>query len=147
MRIFTIGFAGKTAEEFFAALRGAKIRRLLDLRLRNVSQLTGFTKKDDLPFLLREICGAEYIHEPLLAPTDELLDGHRKKKLGWSAYETEFMRLMKARKVEERFPPEFFELPTVLLCSEPSADHCHRRLVIEYLNSKWTGSAIEPVHL
>ena len=146
MEIYTIGFTKKSAEQFFGALRQAGIRRLLDVRLNNVSQLAGFSKRDDLAYFLRELCQVEYRHEPLLAPTQELLDEYRKTGSGWDRYEIGFLRLMSDRSVEERISPDLFSEPTALLCSEPTAQRCHRRLVIEYLNDRW-GDVLQPVHL
>jgi uncharacterized protein (DUF488 family) len=137
MEIYTIGFTKKTAAEFFGSLRQAGIKRLIDIRLNNSPQLAGFTKREDLPFFLLEICQAQYLHEPLLAPTQDILDAYKKRKESWSDYEQRFLALMKERKVEERIDRKSFEIPTVLLCSEATADHCHRRLVSEYLQAKW----------
>lgn len=145
MEVYTIGFTKRKAAEFFGALRRANIKLLLDVRLNNSSQLAGFTKKDDLPFFLQELCGAEYIHEPLLAPTQGLLDAYKKKKGSWQEYERCFLALMAERKIEERIDPKLFEGLTVLLCSEATADYCHRRLVLEYLRDKWNGMTI--IHL
>lgn len=137
MEIFTIGFTKKSAEQFFGILRRHGIRRLVDVRLNNVSQLAGFSKRDDLQYFLKTICAAEYVHEPLLAPTQELLDAFKKEKGDWSQYEKKFLALMAERKIEEQISPNLFAVPTVLLCSEPTAEHCHRRLVGEYLKEKW----------
>jgi len=137
MEICSIGFTQKTAEQFFTILRNANIRRLVDVRLNNVSQLAGFTKREDLQFFLKEICGADYRHEPLLAPTQEILDDFKKKKGSWVEYEKEFQALIKSRKIEETIDRRLFSVPTVLLCSEPTPEHCHRRLVLEYLRVKW----------
>jgi len=145
MEVYTIGFTKKTAAEFFGALRRAGIKRLVDVRLNNSSQLAGFTKRDDLAFFLREICGAEYIHEPLLAPTQELLDSYKKKKRSWQEYERSFLALMEDRKVENQIDRSLFDVRTTLLCSEPTADRCHRRLVLEHLNRKWGN--VKAVHL
>ena len=93
MEIYTIGFAKKKAEEFFGALRKARIKRLIDVRLNNTSQLAGFTKKDDLQFFLKELCGADYVHEPLLAPTPDILISYKKKKINWQEYEKRFLDL------------------------------------------------------
>jgi hypothetical protein len=84
--IFSIGFTQRTAEGFFGALRAAGVRRLVDVRLNNTSQLAGFAKRDDLRYFLREVCGAEYEHEPLLAPTQEMLDAYKKRKGAWSGF-------------------------------------------------------------
>lgn len=145
MEIYTIGFTKRTAADFFGTLRKAGIRRLLDVRLNNSSQLAAFTKRDDLPFFLRELCDAEYRHEPLLAPTQDLLDQYKKAKGSWAEYEQQFMALMRERQIEERLDRRLFDLPTVLLCSEPTAEHCHRRLVAEYLREKWGN--VEIIHL
>src|SRR6202049_2605082 len=98
MEIFTIGFTKKTAAEFFGLLKRHGIKRLIDVRLNNVSQLAGFAKREDLQFFLRELCGADYLHEPLLAPTQELLDAYKKEKGSWAEYERRFLALMAARK-------------------------------------------------
>jgi uncharacterized protein (DUF488 family) len=137
VEVYSIGFTKKTAEQFFGLLKRSGIRQLLDVRLNNVSQLAGFTKRDDLRFFVGEICGAEYRHEPLLAPAKEILDRYKKGKGSWEEYERRFVALMKERRIEEKLDRSLFSLPTALLCSEPTAEHCHRRLVLEYLAEKW----------
>jgi uncharacterized protein (DUF488 family) len=137
MEIYSIGFTQKTAEQFFARIKGAGIRLLLDVRLNNVSQLAGFAKRADLEYFLRELCGADYLHEPLLAPTQEMLDSYRGKAASWVEYEKRFLALMAQREIERHIDRAIFERPTVLLCSEPTAERCHRRLVLEYLRDKW----------
>jgi uncharacterized protein (DUF488 family) len=138
MEVYTIGFGKKTAETFFGALSKAGIQRLLDVRQNNSSQLAGFTKRNDLPFFLKELCGAFYLHEPLLAPTQEIRNLLKKsKKKNWPEYERRFLALMAERKIEDNLDRTLFQVPTVLLCSEPTANFCHRRLVAEYLQEKW----------
>ena len=145
MEVYTIGFTKTTAAEFFGKLKQAGIRRVVDVRLNNVSQLAGFAKRDDLKFFLAEICGAEYVHEPLLAPTQDILDAFKKDKGSWDEYERRFLQLMADRQIETAIPPSLFDIPTVLLCSEPTAQRCHRRLVLEYLNGKW--GDVRAIHL
>ena len=145
MEVYTIGFTKKNAREFFGRLKQAGIRRLVDIRLNNVSQLAGFTKKEDLRFFLAEVCGAEYVHEPRLAPTQTILDDYKKRKGSWQDYETQFLRLMEERCIEHALDRSLLDRPTVLLCSEPEPDCCHRRLVAEYLRERWGN--IEIVHL
>ena len=145
MEVYTIGFTKRSAADFFGALRQSGVRRLVDVRLNNSSQLAGFTKCGDLPFFLREICAADYRHEPLLAPTQDLLDDYRKRKGSWQEYERRFLQLLADRHVENRLDRFLFSMPTVLLCSETTADRCHRRLVIEYLQRHW--GALEVTHL
>jgi uncharacterized protein (DUF488 family) len=125
-------------------LKDAGIERLLDVRLNNASRLAGFARRADLPFFLQRLCGVEYIHEPRLAPTREILDSYRKGG-GWPDYERAFLDLLRERRVEETLDRDFFGVPTVLLCSEASAEHCHRRLVLEYLDREWKD--IRAVHL
>jgi uncharacterized protein (DUF488 family) len=137
MEVYSIGFTQKTAEQFFSRIRDAGIRLLLDVRLNNVSQLAGFAKRADLAFFLKEICGADYRHEPLLAPTQEMLSAYRSQAISWREYEIRFLALMAERQIERNLDPALFERPTVLLCSEPTAERCHRRLVVEYLREKW----------
>jgi uncharacterized protein (DUF488 family) len=145
VEIYTIGFTKKSADQFFGLLRAHGIRRLVDVRLNNVSQLAGFSKRDDLAYFLRELVGAEYRHEPRLAPTQEMLDDFKKHHALWSDYERSFLDLMEDRRVEQQLDRSLFEEPTVLLCSEPTAEHCHRRLVVEYLDSHWGN--VHAVHL
>lgn len=144
MRIFTIGFTQKTAEHFFETLRSSGARRVVDVRLNNVSQLAGFAKKSDLAYFLEKICGMGYVHEPLLAPTQEMLDEYKKSRGSWEEYERRFLALMESRKIEETIDREVIE-DGCLLCSEDRPDRCHRRLVGEYLQDHWDG--IEVVHL
>ena len=115
------------------------------MRLNNSSRLAGFARRDDLPFLLEELCGAEYLHEPMLTPTRDLLDAYREGREEWPEYERRFLELMRERRVEEALSRNLFEAPTVLLCSEATPEHCHRRLVLEYLDREWGG--IRAVHL
>ena len=137
MEIYSIGFTQSTAADFFGRLKKAGIRQLLDVRLNNVSQLAGFAKRDDLAFFLKEICGADYLHEPLLAPSQEMLDAYKKQKGSWQDYECRFLSLLSHRKIEANLDKTIFDVPTVLLCSEPTAEQCHRRLVLEYLRGHW----------
>jgi uncharacterized protein (DUF488 family) len=137
MEVYTIGFTQKSAAQFFEALKSAGIKRLIDVRLNNSSQLAAFSKKDDLNYFLQEICDIEYLHMPILAPTQAILDAYKKEKGGWELYEKEFMKLMKSRHVEKELDKALFAVPTVLLCSELTAEHCHRRLVLEYLKQSW----------
>ena len=136
IRVFTIGFTKKSAEEFFTKLKSAGVTRLIDVRLNNVSQLAGFTKRDDLRYLLRTICGIEYLHKPELAPARELFDAYKKHKGEWSVYEKGFLELMAVRKIEEALPKELLD-GACLLCSENEPTYCHRRLIVEYLNERW----------
>jgi uncharacterized protein (DUF488 family) len=142
MEIYSIGFTQKSASQFFGILKANGIERLLDVRLNNTSQLAGFAKQSDLPYFLREICGAAYEHEPLLAPTAEILDAYKKQKGNWDVYCEAYTALIHSRKVETALSKESFLKRTVLLCSEATAEHCHRRLALEYLQEHWDGVII-----
>lgn len=145
IHVSTIGFTQTSAQKFFQRLQEAGVRKLFDVRLNNTSQLSGFAKSEDLAYFLKKICGIDYVHAPLLAPTDVMLKEFKKEKGDWGLYEKRFLALIMERKIEERFKPEVFE-KTCLLCSEATPHHCHRRLVCEYLNGKW-GGRLEVMHL
>ena len=146
MEIFTIGFTRTTAEDFFGRLKSNRIERLLDVRLNNRSQLAGFAKRDDLAYFLRELVGAGYEHAPLLSPTPDILEEFKKRKeMPWEEYEDRFLALMREREIEDELRPEDFSRRTVLLCSESTPEHCHRRLVAEHLRDHWKD--VEIIHL
>lgn len=145
MQLYTIGFTRKSASEFFGSLRAAGVRLLIDIRLNNTSQLAGFAKHRDLPFFLHELCGARYVHDLRLAPTPELLNDFRGPHGSWPRYATSFMALLHERQIAAQFDRSLLDAPAVLLCSEASAEHCHRRLVADYL-ARHLGS-MEIVHL
>lgn len=144
MKIYTIGFTKKNAEEFFNLLRQPDLIRLVDIRLNNASQLAGFTKKKDLEFFLREINDIGYVHLPELAPTKEILDAYKKNGGDWGTYKKQFLSLMAARRIEDKLDKNIIN-DGCLLCGEATPEHCHRRLVAEYLRDKWGN--VEIVHL
>jgi uncharacterized protein (DUF488 family) len=131
-KLFTIGFTKKTAEEFFLKLRKSQVKCVLDVRLNNTSQLSGFAKQKDLEYFLKEIAGIGYVHLPQLCPTGEILEAYKKHKLSWQEYEEQFLSLLKQRHVENTLSIELIDYGC-LLCSEEKPDHCHRRLVGQYL--------------
>jgi uncharacterized protein (DUF488 family) len=134
--VFTIGFTQKSANQFFESLGKAGVQRVIDVRLNNKSQLAGFSKREDLTYFLNKILGIGYLHEPLLAPTQEMLGEYKKNKGSWADYEQRFLNLMEQRKIEDVIPPEIVA-GSCLLCSENQPHHCHRRLVADYLQKKW----------
>lgn len=144
MKLYTIGFTKKTARQFFGLLKASGAKRLVDIRLNNVSQLSGFAKKEDLAYFIKELCDMDYVHLPELAPTQEILDEFKKRKGDWDVYEQQFLALMKQRKIETFADPEFIR-DGCLLCSEDAPTHCHRRLVAEYLRDAWKD--IDIIHL
>jgi uncharacterized protein (DUF488 family) len=144
MKLFTIGFTQKSAEEFFTRLKKAGVRRVVDIRLNNTSQIAGFAKARDLEYFLRAINGINYLHLPDFAPTQEILDDLKKKKGTWIEFESNFKDLMADRKIDETAIETLCE-NDCLLCSEPTAEYCHRRLVAEYLQERLGN--IEVIHL
>jgi uncharacterized protein (DUF488 family) len=143
IHLFTIGFAHKNAQEFFETLKKAGVKRVIDIRLNNTSQLAGFTKKDDLQYFLKAICNIDYTHELMFAPTKEIFDEY-KIKGDWETLTSRFNALIRERKIEKLFSESELD-HSCLLCSESSADKCHRRLVAEYLQSNWGNIRI--IHL
>lgn len=144
MKLLTIGFTKKSAETFFTKLKHSGAKRIVDVRLNNVSQLAGFAKRNDLQFFLREICHMDYVHLPDLAPTQDILDEYKKNKGDWAVYERKFMELMRIREIEKKIDPAVIA-DGCLLCSEDKPHHCHRRLVADYLKSHW--SDVEISHI
>ena len=139
IKTYTIGFTKKNADRFFSLLRLSDTKKLIDVRLNNGSQLAGFAKKNDLKFFLQELCGIEYIHIPELAPTKHILDQYKKHGGSWYVYENEFNQLMADRNIEKIVKKDMLNY-SCLLCSEHEPIHCHRRLVVEYLNCQWKES-------
>ena len=145
MKIYTIGFTKKSAEQFFGLLKENNIGRLIDIRLKPSGQLAGFAKKNDLAYFLRELAACEYHNFDFLAPSDDILKAYRQDK-DWQRYEQQFEALMDERDVLNYLDPTFFsETPCCLLCSEDTPDMCHRRLVAERLARGWPD--VEIVHL
>ncbi len=144
MKLFTIGFTKKSAEEFFTRLQGAGVRRVVDVRLNNTSQIAGFAKARDLAFFLRAMAGIGYLHLPDLAPTQDILDDFVKAKGEWNEYARRFTELIETRRVAETLHGKLLD-GDCLLCSEDTPEHCHRRLVAEHLQRHWLD--VEIVHL
>lgn len=145
IKIFTIGFTKKNARQFFGLIQKSGIKRVLDTRLNNVSQLAGFTKKDDLSFFLEKVAGVSYDHALKLAPTDNMLKSYKKGEITWEAYAEAYHDLIRKRHVEEFFSAEALN-GACLLCSEATPHHCHRRLAAEFFQNH-LGGGVEIVHL
>jgi uncharacterized protein (DUF488 family) len=132
MNLYTIGFTKKTAAQFFELLIRNNVKRLIDIRLNNKSQLAGFAKGEDLSYLLPKIGNIEYVYKPEYAPTKELLDRYRDKQIDWIGYDREYIQILKERDILKNIDWALFD-GACLLCSEETADACHRRLLAEYL--------------
>lgn len=144
IKLFTIGFTGKTARQFFDLLRNNQVGTVVDTRVSNASQLAGYAKGTDLPFFLQEVGGMGYEHNLDFAPTKELLDAYRKKEMTWAEYEVEYLNLIDMRKIGDKVNIEKLH-HHCLLCSEHGPEKCHRRLLAEYFQHRFTG--VEVVHL
>jgi uncharacterized protein (DUF488 family) len=116
----------------------------VDVRLNKVSQLAGFSKRDDLQYFLKQILGVEYVEAPLLAPTQTLLDAYKKNKGKWEDYERAFLSLLQERKIEDKIDPSILA-GGCLLCSEDKPHQCHRRLIVEYLQARWGNLSINHI--
>lgn len=136
INLFTIGFTQKTAQQFFDTLVKSGVKKVVDTRLNNISQLAGFAKRKDLEYFLRKIGDIEYVHILDMAPTKDILDNYKKNKGDWQTYESKFLALMSDRQIEKKVSPQLLD-GSCLLCSEAKPHHCHRRLVAEYLRDKW----------
>jgi uncharacterized protein (DUF488 family) len=141
MILCTIGFAKKNLRTFIQKLEAAGINKVIDIRLHNTSQLAGYAKKDDLEYIL-SLVGIDYEHHPELAPTEEILDGYKKKKLSWQNYEREFKALLTQRNPIQHFTFMDEKRAVCLLCAEDKPLQCHRRLVAEYYASRIEGVQI-----
>ena len=142
IKIYTIGFTQKSAEQFFGTLIKAGVKKIVDARLSNSSQLAGFAKKDDLRYFLKALGNIDYIHMPILAPTEEIFTEFKKNKGDWQTYEKKFLALMTKRRIENVINPTELD-KSCMLCSEHLPKQCHRRLVVEYLKKKWGKVDIE----
>ncbi|MFI2858627.1 DUF488 family protein [Paenibacillus sp. JSM ZJ436] len=132
--ICTIGFAKKSLEQFVDLMKEAGVTRLIDTRLNNTSQLSGYAKKNDLSYVMR-LVGIKYKHDVMLAPTEDILSAYKKKLMSWDEYEKQYIGLLEKRKVENRIDDILEEEATCFLCSEDKPHHCHRRLLAEYLQN------------
>lgn len=144
IQIFTIGFTNKSASQFFDLLKSNFVSTIIDTRINNTSQLSGFAKGNDLKFFAKEIGNIGYIHKVDFAPTKELLSLYRSEKISWSRYEAEYLNLLDMRNVAQKVRVEDLH-QTCLLCSEHTPEKCHRRLLAEYF--KQVRNDIEIVHL
>lgn len=145
-KIFTIGSARKTAEEFFTLLEENGVKKIIDVRLFNRSQLLGFTKYPDIEYFLRNLSGIDYVHDLQFAPSEMILDSYKKKYINWQDYEEAFAARMKTQNIDEYIKKNYAEHESYcLMCTEISPQYCHRRLVAEKI-SEVLGD-VEVIHL
>ena len=144
-KIFTIGFARKTAEDFFETLKDNGVKKIIDVRFKNTSQLLGFSKYVDLEYLTREILKGKCIHDRKFTPSEKILTRYKKNLIDWDGYEREFEDLMKYRDIDTYIADNYAAQENYcLLCTEPTPDNCHRRLVAEKIRDVL---GVEIIHL
>jgi uncharacterized protein (DUF488 family) len=131
IKLYTIGFTKKSAEQFFELLKKYQVRKLIDIRINNSSQLAGFAKGVDLSYFVKQICGISYTHIVDFAPTKELLSDYQKKNVDWLEYQRIYRKLIESRKISQKYKVGNFD-GTCFLCSEETPEQCHRRLLVEY---------------
>lgn len=136
IQLYTIGFTGKSAEKFFTLLQNNAVKRLVDTRINNTSQLSGFAKAEDLAFFARSVGRIDYKHQLDFAPTKDLLANYRNGKISWSEYEIEYLNLLDVRKIANKVNIEELH-QNCLLCSEHTPEKCHRRLLAEYFQHRY----------
>lgn len=134
-KVYTIGFTGKSAEEFFGMLKNAGVKRVIDVRLYPSTQLSGFARKKDLAFFLKNLCSIGYQHNIELAPSEKILKGYKDKKISWAEYETQYIKLLESRNITKNLSSDLLD-GSCFLCAEQTAEQCHRRLLAEYLQNK-----------
>lgn len=146
IKLYTIGFTKKNAQKFFELLKNAGVRKLVDIRINNASQLAGFAKGTDLKYFMKVICDADYEHITDLAPTKDLLKDYQDKVIDWNGYTVTFKKILQDRHIAERFNVENFD-NCCFLCTEDTPEQCHRRLVVEHLKEENPDKDIRIVHL
>jgi uncharacterized protein (DUF488 family) len=144
MKLFTIGFTKKDAKTFFDLLINNHVKTVIDIRLNNHSQLAGFTKGNDLAYFLKAIAGIDYYYFIQAAPEKSLLKKWQNGEIIWQEYESTYKEMLEKRKVIEKIDSKILK-NGCLLCSEPTAERCHRRLLGEYLMEKIQGLEIEHI--
>jgi uncharacterized protein (DUF488 family) len=144
IKLYTIGFTKKSAEHFFELLKKNNVKKIVDIRINNTSQLAGFAKGSDLAYFAKSINNIGYVYIPDFAPTKELLSDYQNKKIDWLDYQKIFMNLIEQRKISSKYDIADFD-GSCFLCSEDTPEKCHRRLVVEYFKRK--NNDIQIIHL
>lgn len=144
MKLYTIGFTKKDAKTFFGLLIKNNVKTVIDIRLNNHSQLAGFTKGNDLAYFLENTGNIGYHYLIQAAPEESLLKKWQKGEITWPEYEASYRQMLEKRNLIEKIDKRLLE-NGCLLCSESTAEQCHRRLFAEYLKERIPG--LEIVHI
>ena len=141
MRIYTIGYEGTTVGDFLAALTGADVRRVIDVRALPLSRRPGFSKTP-LGAALKEV-GIDYVHLKALGTPKRGRDAAKKGDVATlrAVYE-EQLALPQAQVAAARMLDLAGEMPSALLCFERDPCHCHRTLLLAAV-----GEGVEVVDL
>ena len=132
MNLYTIGFTGKSAEQFFTLVSETKASRLIDIRINRTSQLAGFAKEQDLKFFIPELTNMDYVVREDLAPTKDLLASYRRQDIAWEQFAERYEQLLRERVLQNALSREDFS-NSILLCSEKEPEKCHRTLLANIL--------------
>jgi len=131
IKLFTIGYTKKSAQQFFELLKKNQIKRVVDIRLNNKGVFAGFSKMGDIQYFCKILINADYIYKPEFAPTKDMLKRYRKKEITWEDYEKEYDDLIEKRNIKESLKINEYDY-NCFLCSEHLPDKCHRKLLAEY---------------
>jgi len=132
LNLYTIGFTGKSAEQFFTLVSETKASRLIDIRINRTSQLAGFAKEQDLKFFIPQLTNMEYVVREELAPTKDLLASYRRQDIAWEQFAERYEQLLRERLLQNALSLEDFS-NSILLCSEKEPEKCHRTLLANIL--------------
>ena len=129
MRIFTIGYEGTTVPEFIAALKGAGVERLIDVRALPLSRRPGFSKSP-LRAALEET-GIEYIHlKALGTPAQGRAAARAGRHSDLERIYAGQLELPEAMAQSAQMLDLAAEKPSALMCMEREPAHCHRTLLL-----------------
>jgi len=144
-RIYTIGFSKKSLREFVKLLKDAQVEKLIDIRLNNTSQLSGYAKKDDLAYIM-ELVNIDYVHDISLAPDNKLLYDYKKNLVDWGVYKTRYLNILEERNIKDSINELINNKTICLLCSEHKPNKCHRSLLASFINDSLNEN-LDIIHL
>jgi len=136
-KLYTIGFTKKSAQKFFELLEKSGVNTIIDIRLNNTSQLSGFAKYPDIKYFLKKLQNIDYIHDLNFSPTEDILKNYKNKLYTWNDYVKYFDKLMNEREIEKYIVEKYSDClgkNYCLLCSEDSSENCHRSLISKKFN-------------
>jgi len=144
MRILTIGSNRKSAETFFELLRKNNVTYILDVRLKNTSQLAGFAKGNDLEYFAAKILGIGYRHDVRFAPDEGLFEKRKANELNMDQFASRFQEILDRRNIKGVLLEEYADTidGLCLLCSEEDHRECHRSVVADFVAEVFGGTEV-----